>query len=109
MVVQTQDVSVYKFLYGNVWSYALFIPVGNGQTCHIIRGDDPDAIVRLHNSIVKAIDKGVPISFVGCTFSEIVTTTNARLIELAIKTYDKAIDADSFVDILSALPLGRIS
>lgn len=109
MVVQTQVVSVHKFLYGNVWSYALFIPVGNGQTCHIIRGDDPDAIVRLHNSIVKAIDKGITVSFVGCTFSEIVTTANARLIELAIKTYDKAIDADSFVDILSALPLGRIS
>lgn len=109
MVVQTQAVSVHKFLYGNIWSYALFIPVGNGQTCHIIRGDDPDAIVRLHNSIVKAIDKGIPISFVGCTFSEIVTTANARLIELAIKTYDNAIDADSFVDILSALPLGRIS
>ena len=29
MVVQTQAVSVHKFLYGNIWSYALFIPVGN--------------------------------------------------------------------------------
>lgn len=102
-------VSVYKILCGNVKSYAVFVPVGNGQTCHIIRCDDPDGIVDLHNTIVKAIDKSVPVQFNGCTFGEIVKSANARLIELAIKTYDKAIDSDSFVDILSALPIGRIS
>lgn len=101
--------SVHKFLYGNVESYALFIPAGNGQTCHIIRGDDPDGIVQLHNAIVRAIDRGIFATFIGCTFGEIVTAANARLIELAIRSYDKAIDSDGLIDILSALPTGRIS
>lgn len=100
---------VQKFLYGGVESYALLVPCKIGKACHIVRGDSPDNIVRLHDSIVKAIDAGVIPEFKDCTFSEITTAANARRIELAIITYDKALDAESFIDILSALPIGSVS
>ena len=101
--------TVQKFLYGSVESYALLIPCKTGKVCHIVKGDNPDAIVRLHDSIVKAIDAGLKPEFKECTFSEITTAANARRIELAILAYDKALDAASLIDILSALPIGSVS
>ena len=100
---------VQKFLYCGVESYALLVPCKTGKACHIVRGDRPDNIVRLHDSIVKAIDAGLTPEFKDCTFCEITTAANARRIELAIITYDKALDAESFIDILSALPIGSVS